>query len=186
MPWAVYFWPGLAQLAHRGSWAGLGLAIVAAVLLNITLLGTFVWSELIGSDLRIICWVAVGLVWTISGCVSAWSLGGRSNRRHPAAGDPFSAVIDSYLKGNWIEAERLLDGLLRRNSRDLEARLMLVTLLRHTKRIEEATRQLNVLVRLDGAQRWNLEMHREGELLAEARRNTITTRSLAQAENGEN
>jgi thioredoxin-like negative regulator of GroEL len=83
------------------------------------------------------------------------------------------------LKGNWFEAERGLYRLLRENDHDLEARLLLATLFRHTKRFEEATRQLNQLARLDGAQRWALEIQREGQLLAEARRDTITAEDNA-------
>jgi cytochrome c-type biogenesis protein CcmH/NrfG len=89
------------------------------------------------------------------------------------------------LKGNWFEAERELNKLLRRDNRDLEARLMLATLLRHTKRFDEATRQLNVLVRLEGAKRWELEIRREGELITEARKPTITNANTAQANSGE-
>ena len=62
-----------------------------------------------------------------------------------------------------------MNALLRRDEHDIEARLLMATLLRHTKRFDEATNQLNILVGLDGAHRWALEIHREGELLMEAR-----------------
>ena len=40
---------------------------------------------------------------------------------------------------------------------------MLATLLRHTRRPEEAARQLDMLVRLDEARNWELEIqHRAG------------------------
>ncbi len=76
--------------------------------------------------------------------------------------------------------------LLRRDEHDLEARLMLATLLRHTKRFDEATSQFNMLAGLDGAHRWALEIHREGELLAEARKHTITSESSEQTIKGDN
>jgi predicted Zn-dependent protease len=108
--------------------------------------------------------------WGVSAGFSAWW-----NRRHEARradpeADRFDQALDGYLKGNWIEAERLLGGLLRRDDRDVDARLMLATLLRHTRRFDEATRELNRLVRLEGAQKWALEIRREGELLTGARR----------------
>jgi hypothetical protein len=186
MPWAVYFWPGLPQLAHYGSWAGLLLAIGATVLLNAALLGSFVWSELIASDVRIISWLCLGIVWSVSGGFSAW-WDFRRRSRPPGNGssDPYSEALDHYLKGNWFEAERAANRLLRNNSRDLEARLMLATLLRHTKRFDDATRQLNILVRLEGSKKWEVEIRREGELLTEARNNTITSQNTAQATNGE-
>ena len=47
IPWAVYLWPGLPQLAGRGSWAALVVAFGAAALLSVVLLGTFAWTELL-------------------------------------------------------------------------------------------------------------------------------------------
>jgi thioredoxin-like negative regulator of GroEL len=81
----------------------------------------------------------------------------------------FEEAQEHYLKGNWFEAERVLGILLRRNTRDLEARLMLATLYRHTRRFDEAARQLDSLGRCEGAEKWEWEICRERELLAEAR-----------------
>jgi uncharacterized protein HemY len=170
MPWAVYLWPGLPQVADRGSWTGLGAAAAAAVLLNGTLLSSFVWTDLIDRQLRIICWVLVGVSWSVSGGFSAWWYRRQEARRSNPEAEAFGHLLDTYLKGNWIEAERLVGRLLQHDSHDLDARLLLATLLRHTKRFDEATRQLNDLVRRDGAERWALEIRREGELLTEARR----------------
>jgi hypothetical protein len=186
MPWAVYLWPGLPQLSREGSWTALIVAIGAAALLNGMLLGSYVWSDLIAPDLRIICWTLLGITWTFSAGVSTWSDRRQEARRHDEEGDFFQEAIEEYLKGNWFEAERALGRLLRRNSHDLEARLMLATLLRHTKRFDESTRQLNFLVRLDGASRWAHEIRREGELLTEARQRTITSVNPEQANNGDN
>jgi hypothetical protein len=169
-PWAAYLWPGLPQIADRGSWAGLTVAAAAAVLLNGTLLSSFVWTDLIDRQLRIICWVLVGVSWGVAGGLSAWWNRRQEAGRAEAQAEPFERLLDTYLKGNWIEAERLLEKRLRRDQHDLDARLMLATLLRHTKRFDEATRQLNDLVRRDGAEKWALEIRREGELLTEARR----------------
>ena len=98
----------------------------------------------------------------------------------------FEEALEDYLKGNWFEAERKLNLLLRRDEHDLEARLLMATLLRHTKRFDDATHQLNLLVRLDGAHRWALEIHREGELLTEARKRTITSVNSEHESKGDN
>ena len=184
-PWAVYFWPGLPQLAQRGSWTALLVAVAAAAFLNTTLLGSFVWSDLIARDFRPVCWGFLGLVWSVSAGVSVW--GGRRQQAAPAkpGEDIFSEALDGYLKGNWFEAERVLGRLLRQNERDLEARLLLAALLRHTQRFDEATRQLNLLVRMEGAPYWALEIRREGELLAGARKRTITSVNTEQASFGD-
>jgi len=170
MPWAAYLWPGLPQVAERGSWTGLAAAMAGAVLLNAALLSSFVWTDLIDRQLRIICWVFVGVSWIAAGGFSAWWYRRQEARRSNPEAEAFEHLLDAYLKGNWIEAERLVGRLLQHDSHDLDARLLLATLLRHTKRFDEATRQLNDLVRRDGADRWALEIRREGELLTEARR----------------
>ena len=45
MPAAVCIWPGLPSLWERGSWAGLGLAVVFAGLLNVLLVASTVWTD---------------------------------------------------------------------------------------------------------------------------------------------
>ena len=184
MPWPAYLWPGLPQLARDGNWAALAVAVAAAVLLNAVLLGTCGWTEFIAPAPRIICWTFLGLAWT--GAIGYWTW---NDRQRAAAliktdGKTFEEALAEYLKGNWFEAERKLNVLLCRDEHDIEARLLMATLLRHTKRFDEATTQLNILAALDGAHRWALEIHREGELLTEARKHSITSESSEQTIKG--
>jgi uncharacterized protein HemY len=185
MPWAVYLWPGLPQLADRGSWAALFVALGATMLLVAALVSTFVWTDLIVRELRIICWVLIGLSWSMSAGLSAWWNRRQETRRADPQRERFDQALESYLEGNWIEAERRLGGLLRRDGRDVDARLMLATLLRHTKRFDEATREINYLVRQEGAPKWALEIRREGELLTEARRRASPTDNNEPANSGD-
>ncbi len=187
MPWPAYLWPGLPQLARDGNWAALAVAIAAAAVLNGVLLGTWFWTDMLPPAMHIICWVFLGVTWSFSAGYGAWtdrrgtgrgtrySGSGSAATSEEPGGKIFEEALEDYLKGNWFEAERKLNILLRRDEHDLEARLLMATLLRHTKRFDEATHQLNLLVRLDGAHGWALEIHREGELLVEARKSTITS-----------
>jgi hypothetical protein len=177
MPWPAYLWPGLPQLARDGNWAALAVAFAAAVLLNGVLLGTCVWTEFVAPAPRIICWTFVGIAWSVSIGYWAWNDRLRAAALGASDGKTFEEALDDYLKGNWFEAERGLNDLLRRDEHDIEARLLMATLLRHTKRFDEATCQLNILVGRDGAHRWALEIHREGELLVEARTRSINSES---------
>jgi lipopolysaccharide biosynthesis regulator YciM len=135
--------------------------------LDLLLLGSFAWSELIGPGLRSALWAAFGVGWVIA---AGWSA--RECRRWMAAGtldplkDPFVEALDYYLKGDYYQAERLLEGVLRKNLRDVDARLMLATLLRHTGRPNEAMQQLNMLTRYEGAGKWQWEIQQERQLLA--------------------
>ena len=181
MPWPVYLWPGLPQLARDGNWAALAFAVAAAAILNVVLLGTWFWTDLFAPAPRIIVWILLTIAWSISVGYWAWT----DRPGHPRSGsaataektgeDIFREALKDYLKGNWFDAERKLNVLLRREEHDVEARLLLATLLRHRKRFDEATHQLNLLVRLDGAHRWALEIRHEGELLGEARKHNITS-----------
>ncbi|HOM17750.1 MAG TPA: hypothetical protein PK777_02195 [Thermoguttaceae bacterium] len=58
---------------------------------------------------------------------------------------------------------------MRENPRDVEARLMIATLFRHTRRWEEASRQLDQLERLEASRAWTLEIHRERERIRQAK-----------------
>ena len=189
MPWPAYLWPGLPQLARDGNWAALAVAVAAAAMLNAVLLGTWFWTDLF----------APGHAYNLLGLPGSGLERFRRLRGldrpagTPAAassektgGRIFEEALEDYLKGNWFEAERKLNLLLRRDEHDLEARLLMATLLRHTKRFDDATHQLNLLVRLDGAHRWALEIHREGELLTEARKSTITSVNSEHESKGDN
>jgi uncharacterized protein HemY len=186
MPWPAYFWPGLPQLARDGNWTALAFAVVSAVMLNAVIVGTWFWTDIYSSAVRIILWIFLGVVWGAGVAYWAWSDRRRAAASGKTDGKTFEEALEDYLKGNWFEAERKLNHLLRRVDHDLEARLLMATLLRHTKRFDEATRQLNVLVRLDGAHRWAPEIHREGELLMEARKNNISSDDSEHESKGDN
>lgn len=163
-PWATYLWPGFPQVWKRGSPSAVSVAVGFAVLVNLALLGSLVWSELFTSGVRNIVWVVVAVVWVVSVV-----LGTIWDRRRPAAADDlFGGALDHYLQQDWYQAERILTQLLRHNARDLDARLMVATLYRHTGRGEEAAGELDRLARMEGSRKWELEIGRERRLLAEA------------------
>lgn len=184
MPWIVYMWPGLPQIWQRGSWFGLVIAIVAAGLLSFGLLAGFGFSELLAANVRRGLWAVIGVIWFVSAAVShVWirrqTMLQEERLRRGAAREAtpdeatFSRAIEKYLRGDWFEAERLWGVLLSADSRDHDARLMLATLYRHTKRFDEAAEQLAMLQRFEGAEKWEFEIRREGELLLELRENLL-------------
>jgi hypothetical protein len=168
-PWAAYLWPGLPQLWRRGSWSALVVAVGAAGLMNLALASSFVWSELLPERVRIGAWLAVAVLWAGSAAFSQWAQRRKTAQQDAArTDDAYLEATGQYLKGNWFEAECHLRELLRRDARDIEAGLMLATLLRHTGRLGEAARQLDRLQRLDGWERWAMEIGRERAYLASA------------------
>ncbi len=167
-PWAGYFWPGLPQICVRGSWAALLEALAATMLFNAALVASFVYSELVGSAVRTALWVLVAMVWIAGAGHGAWWIRrfGGLMPNDPQT-DPFRDATDYYLRGDYFQAERILGELLRRFDGDIDARLMLVTLLRRTGRIDEAVAQLKRLRQTEGAGKWALEIAGEDRLLTQ-------------------
>ncbi len=116
-------------------------------------------------------WGSIVLLWGGS-ALASYPLRRKSyppeNPSHPSNA-LFLEAIELYLQGQWFEAERKLISLLRENPRDVEARLMIATLFRHTRRWEEASRQLDQLERLEASRAWTLEIHRERERIRQAK-----------------
>jgi tetratricopeptide (TPR) repeat protein len=168
--WAIYLWPGLPQAWLRGSWSGLVLALAAAGLVNLALLGSFGWSELIPPGWLGGLWLTLAAAWAAAAAVSFVDIRRRVSRQQAAsAADDFERAQDYYLKGDWFQAQRLLGDLLRLAPGDPDARLMLATLMRHTGRLDEAAAQLDLLAQSEGARKWEWEIQRERELLARPR-----------------
>lgn len=175
MRWTMYLWPGLPQLWLYGSWSGLFLAISTAAVLDLLLLVSFGWSELIGPGVRSAFWAMLGVFWVGGVVWSTRECGRRETvKKLNSQEDLFGEALDHYLKGDYYQAEHVLEGLLRRNLRDVDARLMLATLLRHTERFDEATHQLDTLAHFEDADKWELEMRQERKLLAERRLHKAT------------
>lgn len=159
-------WPGGTLLWREGAWLGLMLAVGFAVLLDLALLTTWIWTDVVSSAVRDAAWVMIGAIWL------AWLV---ASARSPAADglDPeplFQQAITEYLKGDWLAAQRLLERLLKYNAHDAEARLTLATLLRRTGRLDDAARQLDQLARQDAALKWAQEIIREQSLITRQRR----------------
>lgn len=155
-------WPGLAPLWWRGRWSGLVSALVFAAGLNLLLTATFVWPEWVERPWLELGWLALGGVWLVA-CWRSW-------RELPTlVDDQIDAVAQTlfvqaqteYLKGNWYDAEKLLEQLLARRPRDIEGLLLLATLQRHADRPDEALATLERLERLNGSARWLLEIAQE-------------------------
>ncbi|MEE2825837.1 MAG: hypothetical protein VYE64_04335 [Planctomycetota bacterium] len=193
--WMLCGWPGLAPLWLRGSWSSLALAVGFSVLLNIALVATFAWPTLLGDSFPAVAWPLIFVIWVCSSVVSCRMVGSWVDPPVMAAeakvvekGDffqekqpdtLFNRAQGEYLKGNWSEVERLLKGRLKQKDRDVESRLLLATLYRHTGRPELARVELDSLKRFDESVHWDFEISNEYEriiqLEQESRNETVTT-----------
>ncbi len=160
-------WPGLARLWQKGSLSGLLIAVIYSILLNATLTVVLIWPGMLPAGIKGFLAAALAAAW-----VAGW-LDARRLRRHEEwkhRRDPqldlFLSARGEYLKSNWQTAERQLRQLLSESPEDVEARLMLATLLRHAGRLAEAKEQLRRLQRRSRAAIWNLEIRHEWEQLS--------------------
>ena len=166
--WITLLWPGLTQLWLSGAWWGLAIGCSFAWLMNLAILSTWDWTELVSPTVRMGVWVLLGMVWLASMILSFRQLLGFA----PAnAAEKVEALFRragrEYLRGNWIEAERLLGQVIQLNRHDVDARLMLASLLRRTGQTAEAAQCLRHLEAIDGAEKWRCEIERERNLLHE-------------------
>lgn len=155
-------WPGLAPLWWRGRWSGLVEAIAFAAGINLVLVASWVWPQWIAPPWPALGWMAVSGVWLVA-CWRNWQklptlVDGQIDATSQAL---FIQAQTEYLKGNWYDCETLLKQLLQRRPRDLEGLLLQASLLRHTRRLDEARIMLTRLEQLSGAGRWLLEIMHE-------------------------
>jgi hypothetical protein len=162
-------WPGLPRLWLRGDWSSLAFACGFGVALNLGLVSSFIWPELLPSPFVISGWLVLGAVWLASAVRTFWSLPFLCNSGQVDDQGLFIAAQGEYLRGHWFEAENLLHELLGRSPADVDAHLLLATLYRHTRRIDEAHERLRLMERLDGVERWRSEISVERQLLKRAR-----------------
>ncbi len=167
--WIAVLWPGLPQLWLRGDWSALILAVGFSALVNLAVIATWGWTELLTWPLLMVAWAGVVLFWIVSLVSAVPQM--RAMTRVPSqkmATDLFRAAQGEYLRGNWFEAELALNQLLEHDPADADAQLMLATLLRRIGQHEEAGQRLRLLETLEGAGKWRLESWRESQLLAPA------------------
>lgn len=175
--WAAYLWPGLPHLWVRGSLAGLTLALAFSVLLNVLVLATLVWPAWLESRLKFACAItALGLwiaaLWETRGELRRLAAEREAAENQPTTENPsepeenandalLQQAQTSYLRGDWLDAERPLRAAIRADRDDFEARFWLVSVLRRSGRLRQAERMLRRLERLDAAEGWRHELRDE-------------------------
>ena len=158
-------WPGLPAAWYRGQARGLLLAVAFCWAMCLLLLVTFVWPAWISGWLVALMWAAGGVYWLFEVVRTQWRLDGLLENSSKNSTGEFIHAQREYLKGNWFEAEARLLEIVREHPHDVAAALMLVGVLRHTRRWRPALRRLEQLTLLDAAAGWQFEIYREQQLI---------------------
>jgi hypothetical protein len=180
--WLSCLWPGLPPLWWQGAWSGLAMAVGFALLVNLLLLTSLVWTELLGTGLLLVAWMAAGVFWSVSVASSVrWCRQHRVKSAIQPAEDLFPLALGEYLQGNWFQVEVLCNQLLARNPRDAEAKLLLASTSRQTGKFDEARERLADLQRFDSAARWEWEIEQELERVTEDQEQSATEESMTRS-----
>lgn len=160
-------WPGLPWLWLRGSLAGLVVALAFAVAVDVAVVTTWIWPELVDLPVAIGVWGAAAAIWILAtvSAVSAFPPPLVTGREREADG-LFVAARDAYLARDWTTAEARLRALLVAAPTDGEGQLLLATLLRRVGRLDEARAALGKLSASDCGAAWRPEIARERARIA--------------------
>ena len=188
MPWGSVLlcgWPGLSGLWFRGQTSSLLVAVGFSILLNLALVSSFLWPWSLGETFPLVAWPMILVIWGTSALAAYRGLPDLmavpTSEKVAVEERPDTLFIQAqreYLGGHWEEAESLLQRRIHRESRDMEARLLLATLLRHSRRLNEATEQLNDMQRYDESIEWSFEIDRERQLIELIDRHETAEREL--------
>jgi hypothetical protein len=159
-------WPGLPWLWLRGSRLGLVLALAFALTLDIAVVTTWIWPELVELPFKLAVWSGIGIVWLLATASAVSTFPPPVPLRRDATIDRlFVEARDAYLARDWLTAEARLEALLARAPTDGEAQLLFATLLRRAGRAAEARTALDKLSQSDAGLPWRSAIARELDLL---------------------
>jgi hypothetical protein len=169
-------WPGLPWVWLRGSLTGLVVALGFAVTLDVAVVTTWIWTDLIGLPSTVAVWSAAVALWLMATASAVSSFPPPIPvGRIPDADRLFVAARNAYLARDWAGAEARLEQLLTIAPTDGEAQLLKATLLRRVGRLEESRSALEQLARSDSGAVWTTAIGRERSLLEAASRDDSPT-----------
>ena len=173
-------WPGLWSVWYQGSARGLLLAVLFSWAICFALLATFVWTQWVSGWLVAALWICLGCYWLFEWIRSQFAVASLSPSPSDEQNDTLEHAQREYLKGNWYDAEARLLDLLGHKPDDAAASLMLVGVLRHTKRWRAALRRLEQLSLTDAASPWLFEIRSEKLKIESAMKaDTLTDETVA-------
>lgn len=160
---AIGFWPGLPRLWYRGDTAALAMAILFGLALNMALVATFAWPDWLSPWSVRMLWVTLLLVSPVAAVRNylAWP-----SIQHPIVPSVdrdamFTEAQTSYLRGDYFEAEAALHGVFAGGKQDIESAILMVSILRRTRRLAQAMYCIDRLLLLDSAATWTYELKLE-------------------------
>jgi tetratricopeptide (TPR) repeat protein len=148
-------WPGLPWLWLRGSLPGIVLALAFAVTLDVAMVTTWIWTDLVELPFKLAAWAGAAAIWLLGTASALSAFPPPLARGRSAEADAlFLQARDAYLARDWARAEDALAAVLASAPTDGEAQLLLATLLRRVGRHDEARAALRKLSASDSGRPW--------------------------------
>jgi hypothetical protein len=159
----IAFWPGLPELWYRGELRSLSISIIFAVSFNMAILGTFVWPLWFDSWMIRLLWCALIFASCFSFFYSrkSWAKINGTSVKDSNSNQRFVDAQRQYLHGNYFEAEAIIQKILADGHQDIEAVLLLVSILRRTRRCQQALQWIERIKLCEKASFWMRELQAE-------------------------
>lgn len=176
---ASHFWPGFRKAWDRMDHQAAMVAILFAWCSIFVGLNYFYWSQWYPSWL-VNCLLAALVITAVANGIRPLLMGESPTARQLTADLAsqielsFRLAQESYLQGDYFEAEQHLLKNLSLNDADIESALLLSSVYRRSGKFGEALEILNQLQLRDGAIRWGTEILAEKERVIRAKRQSLT------------
>jgi hypothetical protein len=160
------FWPGSLPAWRDGDLRGLFIAIAFGAGLSIAWIASTVWPLWLSP-------IRLGLLWGLLGTIACVSMTfcaihGYLSPYRTFTGCPDARLLQAqahYLRAEYFEAEKILSPFCRVSQCDVEAALLVASILRRTERYQASIEMLDRIALLDRARSWLEEIEQEKRIV---------------------
>lgn len=166
----VGLWPGLPRLWYQGNPASLAIAVFFALLLNTAIVSTFIYPLLLSTwttrGLWLIVFIAscTGFLYTFKDWDEILGFEPKDENQDQL----FEEAQNFYLRGEYFEAEASLHRIFATGRQDVEAAVLMVSILRRTRRWTQALYCIDRLMLLEKAAYWARDLQIERKRILES------------------
>ncbi|MFO0065019.1 MAG: hypothetical protein ACK523_03575, partial [Pirellulaceae bacterium] len=159
--------PGWTKLWNEGDLRSLLLSLLFGIFLNLWIAATWTWPQWWTGQGWWSCLAALAVAASASAFLAKDSLRSLALRQAPAksADQWLQDAQESYLQANYPEAEASLHRIFAAGHQDIEAMLLMISVLRRTGRIAQAQFCIDRLRLLERAAPWMAELDQEQQKL---------------------
>lgn len=163
----LHAWPGWTKLWNEGDLRSLLLSLLFGIFLNLWIAATWSWPQWWTGQGWWSCLAALAVAASASAFLAKDSLRSLALRQAPAksADQWLQDAQESYLQANYPEAEASLHRIFAAGHQDIEAMLLMISVLRRTGRIAQAQFCIDRLRLLERAAPWMAELDQEQKKL---------------------